>query len=100
VDVTCDDGAGFAFYRVTWTPGPFWLVTNEVATTTMGGVVTSWSTDTVDGTVTLRPLANEQAIVNVCGYRSATEAHCFGGTSGYGAVIPSARDVTAQAWAR
>jgi hypothetical protein len=97
VDVTCDDGAGFVFYRMTWEPGPFWLVDNQVATTAMGGLVTSWSADGASGTVALRPLANEQAVVTVCGHRAGGGVDCFGGTTGWGAVVPSLDGMAAEA---
>lgn len=93
VDVVCDDGAGFDFYRVTWSPGPFWLVTNEVATAVMGGTLTTWATERASGVVTGRPLANQQAVVTVCGHR-LRHVECFGGASGWGTVIPSVDKMT------
>lgn len=97
VDVGCDDGNGYLFYRLHWEPGPFWLVTNQVTTTVMGGQVTTWSTDTVQGTVELHPRANQQAVVSVCGYREATGFDCFDRRRGHGAVIPSTDGMVAQA---
>lgn len=97
VDVRCDDGNGYLFYRVHWEPGPYWLVTNPVVTTLMGGQVSLWSAGGMRGSVQLRPKANSPAVVTVCGHRADDGVDCFAHRSGYGAVIVSSDGMEAQA---
>lgn len=96
VDVTCDDGAGYQFYRILWDKGPYWLVSNQVTAASMGSQLTSWSSSSLRGTVELWPQANQQAKVTVCGYRpGTTHPNCFG--PGEGLVIPSTNRMVVQA---
>jgi hypothetical protein len=101
VDVRCDDGAGYQFYRVRWDPGMHWLVRNPFTTQWSEGHVSWWSAPPLRGSVQAWPAANQQAGFVVCGYRSATvqpsEADCFGQRSGYGAVIPETTRITSDA---
>lgn len=90
VDVTCDDGSGFAFYRIGWESGSYTLITNQVTAAYAGGLVAPWSADTAQGSIELRPTANQQSVVRVCGHRADGTVDCFGDATGFGAVMPEA----------
>jgi hypothetical protein len=95
VDLRCDDGAGYAFYRVQWSASPSSvLVTNPVTALWMGGEETRWSANGLNGMVNLWPTAAEITTASVCGYRAGTPTEpghfdCFGGRHGDGYVVPS-----------
>jgi|SRR5579884_920483 len=99
VDVTCDDGAGYAFYQVQWSVAPQWaLVTNPVTSLWMGDEVTTWSADGVTGTVDLWPSTTQVTGAIVCGYRPGAGGHpdCFGQGGLNGLVVPSSNLMLAE----
>jgi len=101
-DVVCNDGAGYAFYRVQWALAPMSVnVTNPVTTLWMGDEMTSWSAGGLSGTVDLWPTASEITYGTVCGFRPATltvpgHFDCYGrdGLNGY--VAPSTNLMLAE----
>lgn len=100
VDVRCEDGSGYAFYRVQWKPARDWpLVTNQVTTAWMGNQVTKWSAANAQGSIEMWPTAQQQSVVSICGVRSSPaddgpDSRCF---EGAGQVIPSTNGMTVHA---
>lgn len=82
VDVTCDDGAGYEFYRFTWT-SENWLVSNPMVTATTGSQPVPFSTDAANGVITSWPETEQWGGMTVCGFRHGRAATCFGGGQGF-----------------
>lgn len=100
-DVVCDDGAGYAFYRVAWTPGPQSVqVTNPAVNASMGDETVNWSAGGLAGAVVIWPSATEITAATVCGFRPTTAAaaghfECFGGAQD-GFIAPATGLMLAQ----
>ena len=82
VDVACADGAGYDFYRFTWT-SENWLVSNPLVTATTGSQPVPFSTDAANGVITSWPETEQWGGMTVCGFRHGRAAACFGGGQGF-----------------
>jgi len=97
VEIACDDGAGFAFYRVQWDAGADWMVRHPLPLAYSGGRIDRWSAPPMYGAVETVPEAVQQSTLSVCGLRGGQQApnpeECV---SGYGTVVPETARITAQ----
>lgn len=95
VDVRCDDGAGYSFYRFTWA-SDWQLSTDPLITTKTGGQPIRFWADTVTGVTQAKPDVEQMGAVTACGYRSGGRPpECF--ASGSGLVVVSSTGVTTTA---
>jgi hypothetical protein len=90
VDVVCDDGADYGFYRVSWT-SENWLISNPMITATTGSQPVPFGTDVAHGVISSWPEAEQMGGMTVCGFRHGRAPRCFGG--GQGTMLLSAAGV-------
>jgi hypothetical protein len=96
VDVRCDDGAGYSFYRFTWA-SDWQLTTDPLITTKTGGQPIRFWADTVSGVTQAKPDVEQMGAVTACGYRANRPPDCF--ASGSGLIVVSGTGVTTTATA-
>jgi hypothetical protein len=82
VDVRCDDGAGYDFYRVAWDPGPYWWRVNAISRNWAQLPLYPWSGGGLQGTWSMAIDGIQTTHLVVCGYRAGAARSCVTGTSG------------------
>jgi hypothetical protein len=101
VDVRCDDGSGYDFYRVEWTENPWsWLYSTTLSINQQTDVET-WSAENAQGTLTTKLQKAQTTDLRVCGWKSGVVGQCFTGVGGWvlpqtGQMISTARPYTTQ----
>jgi hypothetical protein len=82
VDVACNDGSGYEFFRITW-PAKLGIVSNPVSFALRGVDPAQFSTPTADGLIHAWPDFEQKDFPTLCGHRPWVGWECFGDGTGH-----------------